>query len=555
MKVLFNVIFFLLPFVLSAQNVAINNDGSEPHEFALLDVSSTTKGVLFPRMSTMERTSIPGPAIGLTVFDIDTYTYWVYRGDVNGGWRELLIDLDKSWQKNGSNMYNLNNGNVGIGLNNPQEKLSINAANPTVQFLHSNVAKSFLNVTGNDFKLGTYNNNLLGKMSFSTKGVDRMVMDQNGLIGIGTATPSTALTINGTDPSIQIRSGDVNKGYLKTTSDDVILGTNSGNLSGNLSFQTKDLERMVIEPAGDVGIGTTNPTAKLEVSTTNDGQVIKINAADQPFMGIWENNGYRGYIGSYYGNVADIDVGSLAGAVHLVTGSTIDLTAKSGKIGIGTEDPEQLLEIHSPNSDAFARVSTGNSNQFVGLEMVRPAGSSWKIGHGNTGRLQFIRAFDPDFTNSEVVVEAYNDSFYPGTSGTIDLGNAFNRWATVYAVNGMINTSDARDKTNIQNIHYGLNEVMKLRPVSFKWKSDPNGGTKLGLIAQELKEVVNEVVVLGDNGKSSDRKEQNETSSYRYGVYYSDLIPVLIKATQEQQKMIEDLQKTVGQLKKQMEIR
>ncbi len=54
------------------------------------------------------------------------------------------------------------------------------------------------------------------------------------------------------------------KGTLKQTDD--VNWERIVNLSGNLSFQTKDLEKMVIEPAGDVGIGTTNPTAKLEVS-------------------------------------------------------------------------------------------------------------------------------------------------------------------------------------------------------------------------------------------------------------------------------------------------
>ncbi|MBL0083616.1 MAG: hypothetical protein IPP37_14865 [Saprospiraceae bacterium] len=128
-------------------------------------------------------------------------------------------------------------------------------------------------------------------------------------------------------------------------------------------------------------------------------------------MGIWENNGYRGYLGSYYGDVADVDVGSLAGAVHLVTGSTIDLTAKAGKVGIGIQTPNQILEVHNPSGEAFARVSSGVSNQFVGLEMVRPAGSSWRMGHGNTGRLQIIRSANSSFSNPEVIVEAYTDSF------------------------------------------------------------------------------------------------------------------------------------------------
>lgn len=537
--------------LLQAQSVAINNGGEEAHNSAILDIQSTAKGLLIPRMTTLERTSIAGPATGLTVFDMDTYSYWVYRGDVNGGWREVLVDLDKNWQTNGSHIYNLNNGNVGIGINNPQEKLSINAVNPNVQFLNSGTAKSFLNVTGDDFNLGTYNNNLNGKLFLTTKAIKRLTIDQNGLVGIGTTNPSSALTINGSSPSLQFRNGEIDKGFLKTTANHMMLGTNAGNTTGKLSFQIQDEEKMVIDETGNIGMGTASPEARLDVSTTGTGQVLKLNAASQTFMGIWENNGYRGYLGSYYGDVADIDVGSLAGAVHLVTGSSIDLTAKAGKIGIGTQSPAQLLEVYSPSGDAFARISTGVVNQFVGLEWVRPSGSSWRMGHGNTGRFQIIRGSGPSFSNPEVIVEAYNDSFYPGTTGTIDLGNDFNRWETVYAVNGVINTSDEREKTNIRNIKYGLNDVMKLRPVSFEWKSNAEAGTKLGLIAQELKEVVSEVVVLGDGKLSSDTPETTSNQESRYGVYYSDLIPVLIKAIQEQQQMIGELREEVDNLKKQ----
>lgn len=549
------MIRFILFFVvvgtgfLQAQNVAINSGGVEPHTSAILDIQSNTKGLLIPRMTTLERTSIAGPATGLTVFDMDTYSYWVYRGDVNGGWREVLVDLDKNWQTNGTHIYNLNSGNVGIGINNPQEKLSINAVNPSVQFLNSGTAKSFLNVTGDDFKLGTYNNNLNGKLFLSTKSINRMTIDQNGLVGIGTTNPSSALTINGSSPSLQLRNGESDKGYLKTSANHMILGTNAGNATGHLSFQIQDEEKMVVDENGAVGIGTASPAARLDVSTTGTGQVLKLNAASQTFMGIWENNGYRGYVGSYYGDVADIDVGSLAGAVHLVTGSSIDLTAKAGKVGIGTQAPSQLLEIYSPGSDAFARISSGNTGQFVGLEWVRPSGSSWRMGHGNTGRLQIIRSNGPSFSNQEVIVEAYSDSFYPGTNGTIDLGNEFNKWESVYAVNGVINTSDAREKTKIQNIKYGLADVMKLRPVSFEWISNPDAGTKLGLIAQELKEVVSEVVVLGDGKLPSDTNETTDAKEGRYGVYYSDLIPVLIKAIQEQQEMIGVMRAEINALK------
>ncbi|MEP6514023.1 MAG: tail fiber domain-containing protein [Parafilimonas sp.] len=57
-----------------------------------------------------------------------------------------------------------------------------------------------------------------------------------------------------------------------------------------------------------------------------------------------------------------------------------------------------------------------------------------------------------------------------------------------------MNTSDARGKTNIRDLNYGLKDIMKLRPVKFNWKNNADEGDKLGVIAQEIKKVLPEVV-------------------------------------------------------------
>ncbi|MEO5647499.1 MAG: tail fiber domain-containing protein, partial [Chitinophagaceae bacterium] len=104
--------------------------------------------------------------------------------------------------------------------------------------------------------------------------------------------------------------------------------------------------------------------------------------------------------------------------------------------------------------------------------------------------------------------------------------------------NGVINTSDARQKKNIQPIQYGLKQILALRPVSFEWK-DSNAGTQtmLGLLAQETQTVIPEIV-----------EENNEVM----GMRSTELVPVMIKAIQQQQKMIADLQKELKILKQSM---
>jgi len=184
---------------------------------------------------------------------------------------------------------------------------------------------------------------------------------------------------------------------------------------------------------------------------------------------------------------------------------------KNGNVGIGTTFPG-------------ARLHVANGELRIGsLEEISDGGS-------------FLLDFDA--------------TLRPLTNNGRSLGNSTKRWNTVYATNGAINTSDRRDKKDINELSYGLNEIMQLRPVSYNWKDSKlsNGKPKLGLIAQEVKEIINEVVQdrewIQDEGSNTRRAVQAE----RMGIYYSDLIPVLIKAIQEQQGTIESLKARIETL-------
>ncbi|MEN0051065.1 MAG: hypothetical protein AAF806_28630, partial [Bacteroidota bacterium] len=58
--------------------VGINNDSSDPDASAMLDVKSTDKGMLVPRMDSTARNAILNPAVGLLVYDSTTTTFWYY---------------------------------------------------------------------------------------------------------------------------------------------------------------------------------------------------------------------------------------------------------------------------------------------------------------------------------------------------------------------------------------------------------------------------------------------------------------------------------------------
>lgn len=108
---------------------------------------------------------------------------------------------------------------------------------------------------------------------------------------------------------------------------------------------------------------------------------------------------------------------------------------------------------------------------------------------------------------------------------------------TVYSNAGVLtntNPSDANLKTDIQDIGYGIETVNQIRPVTYRWKDKEVYGEDLqiGIIAQELEQVLPEVVQKSEEGQ--------------YGVDYVKLIPVLVKAVQDLSKEVQELRAKIG---------
>lgn len=85
---------FALGKLLNAQNISINSNGSAPDNSAMLDVTSTNRGMLIPRMTEAQRISIVNPATGLLVFQIDNDSGFYYNSGTAAlpSWERMLID-------------------------------------------------------------------------------------------------------------------------------------------------------------------------------------------------------------------------------------------------------------------------------------------------------------------------------------------------------------------------------------------------------------------------------------------------------------------------------
>ena len=147
-----------------------------------------------------------------------------------------------------------------------------------------------------------------------------------------------------------------------------------------------------------------------------------------------------------------------------------------------------------------------------------------------------------------------NSDFIPSTSAPWDLGNNVpnQSWDDVVA-DDFINVSDRRLKKQIHAIDYGLEDIMQLDPVQYKYIKDMDDEKDhLGLIAQDVVEIIPEIVATHDVDIDSTGQLVRKENEY-LGINYVALIPVLIQSIQEQQSIIESLEDKKNALAERLE--
>ena len=202
--------------------------------------------------------------------------------------------------------------------------------------------------------------------------------------------------------------------------------------------------------------------------------------------------------------------GSLASAIEGATVSSLtvtDLTSSNVSISGGNLD-----------GVAIGATTEATSIRSISINISDNA----TLGSGNTDTLRI---------NSSVVGSAVTGNVeisgnLISSDNSFTLGVANHPWSAIYAID-LVTTSDARLKEEVKPLSYGLGEVMKLRPVSYEWIGRENKQRTIGLLAQEVEEVIEEAVSTADDSIGS------------RGVRYVNMVPVLIKAIQDQQEIIE----------------
>ena len=294
------------------------------------------------------------------------------------------------------------------------------------------------------------------------------------------------------------------------------------------------------------GIGTTTPATKLHVKS--NGATFRLEGTDHTYMEFYPQGSSTrfGWIGYPSTNVNDLTISSQNASGSLIFNTNNSERFRinsSGLVGIGNTAPISTLTVGNATGTIPGEITlyptTGSfeGGQINIKKSLVGSTADWIIDqYGTSAAEARLRIFNTTEANGIIIKE--NGFIGIGTSNpTVRL-----QVAGDIIANSIAGSSDNRFKNNILPIENPLQKVLKLRGVTFDWKTKefPNRmfseNRALGFIAQEVEQVIPEVV-----------QTENSTEGFK-SVQYDKVVALLVEAIKEQQKQIEQLQQKVKEL-------
>ena len=311
-----------------------------------------------------------------------------------------------------------------------------------------------------------------------------------------TLIPTTNVNINVTNSTVAFGSGNVTRPSISFSGN-----TSTGMympLANTIAWTVAGSEAMRFDSSGNLGIGTNSPSYRLDVV----GAGSPANGIVRASSHLNNNSTKYGYytVGHYTNSVAPF--GFIQGESNS--------TENNVHIGSGAGETTAATRI-----DFY---TASNNTTTGGTERMRII-SSGQVGINAT----------PASGNTFRVINI-------GSDNACQFGNASSGVYLPYASpTAWSSYSDSRLKDVIGNYENALEHILQLNPIKYTWKSDTNKKVNIGLLAQNVLEVVPEIV--DENTLPNDEEDQTKYLSLRY----TDLIPVLIGSIQEL-KVIVDAQ-------------
>lgn len=351
-------------------NVGIGT--TTPAASALLDISSTTKGLLLPRLTTGQVGAVATPADGLIVYDIDTDTIklrangaWASLGGVTPGGANTQVQFNNSgvFGADSNFVWNNTTKRLGLGGVSPTDMLSMGACcvgrNITMNAEYTNFGSTF---SGGDVVIG-YNaradrasvNQMVVANTHATAGYQAMRMNANG---IQFHTKNGAVT-----------SGDVAGNQVMTINTAGSVGVGTASPQALLHLATDTMAELRVDSTG-----VTNASFANVQSQTDAGRVVLFHNSSGRTGTRWGLSPLAGWgeLGAFASQIGAGELQGLVVGVHtskpLVFGTNniermrIDAV---GNVGIGTTSPSETLDVNGTVKATTYKGLAGNFTRIT----------------------------------------------------------------------------------------------------------------------------------------------------------------------------------------------
>jgi len=519
---------------------------TSPDNSSMLEVDATDKGVLVPRVAIADlNTAAPvtAPVESLLVYNTTIATGVGFHYWDGAKWTPLsgAAANDGDWTVVGNDMYNANSGYVGVGTTTPTAKLHIESAVAGATAVYSNDFESggVTSVTGpfnscaptniwNISSSTSYCSNCSGDRAYIT--YESCDMDQTLIEGPFSTTESlinisfsygydnytgdaedrfTVTLYNETTTSVtatllDLTADSLNASYTSTQA--VIPGNNY-----SLRFQYTGNYDNGAAVDDTVVTATAPPTLRIVDGNEQAGRLLTSDALGNA---TWQDAG------------EDND---------WTTSGTDIYNANTGNVGVGTTTPIEKLHVVAQHMllefDPDAVYSTKNTGTGKGYELIGTY-------QGWDNSAIYIGGYNANHTGNN-----YDDADKVicggNTVGNVGIGTLAIT-ATAFNV-----SSSERFKKNISTLEYGLDDLLKIKPVKYQYNFEKSGLYTIGFIAEEVSEVIPEIVShQNENHKVVSREEGKPVS-----MDYSKMSAVLVNAVKEQHSKVQELKSNNEALK------
>jgi hypothetical protein len=368
-------------------------------------------------------------------------------------------------------------------------------------------------------------NGFTGDTSVINIGSGQFYKDASGNVGIGTSSPATRLQVAG--------AGRFNSMEIGANNSDI----NNANLNV-IAFKIQGNEHMRIDTSGNVGIGTSSPGARLDVSSGDFTSAGALRIGADIGSNTTRTNSTRKFAAitaPHFDNsaanlvLASMDSQSNSNSVLNINGGSSSFNA-ANLISFYTSAAGITAGTERMRIDSSGNLMVGRTDNPWGARFV-----AW----GTSGQISTIGTTSTTARVLELTVAANNttqDALAVYSTGNGSLN------AIIYSNGNIVNRnnsyggiSDINLKENIVDATPKLDKLKQVRVVNYNLIGENH--KQLGVIAQELEQIFPGMV-----DESPDRdKDGNDLGTTTKAVKYSVFVPMLIKAIQEQQAIIEQL--------------